>query len=321
MALLLRRPQAEGAAGDAPKAGAAAANGEAWHAASGAAAANGSQGGAAAGDRCWKCHQCAADEGIGAEGRTGSGRTRSTCVSCGGALANSSAPKQGVAGLLRQISNRTLHRIESIGGSSHKHSGTPQPSAGGAGRNAAASAAVAAADAMEAGMLPAASAAPSAAGGDGAQLQQLSSMQARHQTQQELTEAQEAARQSGAAASGVAGRAGAAGAHGSTLQHRGTSSSGGTAQQQPHPQAPRRSTGGAAAVATAVAAVAAGAVGAGALGRPSAATVWKEAGWDAESGVPVGVITLEDVLEELMQVGLLCVCWGGGWQMRSQPAR
>jgi hypothetical protein len=38
------------------------------------------------------------------------------------------------------------------------------------------------------------------------------------------------------------------------------------------------------------------------LGRPSAASVWKEAGWDAAVGVPVGIITLEDVLEELMQV-------------------
>lgn len=40
----------------------------------------------------------------------------------------------------------------------------------------------------------------------------------------------------------------------------------------------------------------------GALGRPSAAAVWQEAGWDAAAGVPVGIITLEDVLEELMQV-------------------
>jgi CBS domain containing-hemolysin-like protein len=32
--------------------------------------------------------------------------------------------------------------------------------------------------------------------------------------------------------------------------------------------------------------------------------VWREAGWDAAGGVPVGVITLEDVLEELMQVCL-----------------
>lgn len=40
----------------------------------------------------------------------------------------------------------------------------------------------------------------------------------------------------------------------------------------------------------------------GALARPSAASVWRDAGWDAAVGVPVGVITLEDVLEELMQV-------------------
>lgn len=40
----------------------------------------------------------------------------------------------------------------------------------------------------------------------------------------------------------------------------------------------------------------------GALARPSAAAVWQEAGWDAAAGVPVGIITLEDVLEELMQV-------------------
>lgn len=42
------------------------------------------------------------------------------------------------------------------------------------------------------------------------------------------------------------------------------------------------------------------------LGRPSAADVWREAGWDAAGGVPVGIITLEDVLEELMQVGVDC---------------
>jgi hypothetical protein len=48
--------------------------------------------------------------------------------------------------------------------------------------------------------------------------------------------------------------------------------------------------------------------------------VWKEAGWDAAVGVPVGIITLEDVLEELMQVGgiVRCTCAGvgvgGGWR-------
>jgi hypothetical protein len=51
-----------------------------------------------------------------------------------------------------------------------------------------------------------------------------------------------------------------------------------------------------------IAAAALGRLSPGALARPSAASVWREAGWDAAGGVPVGVITLEDVLEELMQV-------------------
>lgn len=51
-----------------------------------------------------------------------------------------------------------------------------------------------------------------------------------------------------------------------------------------------------------VAAAALGRLSPAALARPSAASVWREAGWNAAGGVPVGVITLEDVLEELMQV-------------------
>jgi hypothetical protein len=70
------------------------------------------------------------------------------------------------------------------------------------------------------------------------------------------------------------------------------------------PSGPRGTTTTAAATAAAAAAVTAAVLGkgSGGLGRPSAASLWREAGWDAAGGVPVGIITLEDVLEELMQV-------------------
>jgi hypothetical protein len=75
------------------------------------------------------------------------------------------------------------------------------------------------------------------------------------------------------------------------------------APSEPTP-APHVSTSATAAAAAAAAAVTAVvlAKGSGGLGRPSAASLWREAGWDAAGGVPVGIITLEDVLEELMQV-------------------